>query len=176
MDLLIRPVRLVDAAAVAGILNAIIEAGDYTVLDTPFSIEAERRFIAGFPVRGVFHVAEYRPEGRIVGFQNVEPFATYTAAFDHVGVIGTFVDLDWRGQGIGRRLAEATFTAAVGQGYEKLFTYVRADNPAALAYYQALGFRIIGTAQRQARLAGRYVDEVIIERFLGPSGDGAVGK
>jgi len=166
VDLLIRPVRLDDAEEVARILNAAIADGRYTVLDTPLSVEAEREFIASFPQRGVFHVAECRPGGRIVGFQDVSPFATYTTAFDHVGVIGTFVDLDWRGQGIGRRLSEATIAAAVAKGYEKLFTYVRADNPAALAFYQAMGFRIVGTAQRQAKINGRYVDEVIIERFL----------
>lgn len=166
MDLSIRAVRPGDAAGVARILNAAIEAGAYTVLDTPFSVEAERQFIAGFPERGVFHVAERRPDGLVVGFENVEPFATYTAAFDHVGIIGTFVDLAHRREGIGRRLAEATFAAARAKGYEKLFTYVRADNPAALAFYRGLGFRIVGTAERQARLGGRYVDEVIIERLL----------
>lgn len=166
MDLLIRPVRLDDAAEVARILNDIIAAGRYTVLDTPFSVEAERDFIASYPERGVFHVAERRADGRIVGFQDVSPFATYTSAFDHVGVIGTFVDLDCRGQGIGRRLSEVTFAAAVAKGYEKLFSYVRADNPAALAFYQAMGFRVVGTAERQAKIGGRYVDEVIIERFL----------
>jgi L-amino acid N-acyltransferase YncA len=102
----------------------------------------------------------------LLGFQVVEPFATYTHAFDHVGVIGTFVDLAWRRQGIGARLAEATFAAARKKGYEKLFGYVRADNAAALAFYASLGFGVIGTAQRQARIGGRYVDEVLIEAFL----------
>ena len=59
-----------------------------------------------------------------------------------------------------------TFDAARGKGYEKLFTYVRADNVGALAFYLGLGFRIVGTAQRQAKIGQRYVDEVIIERFL----------
>jgi RimJ/RimL family protein N-acetyltransferase len=51
-------------------------------------------------------------------------------------------------------------------GYEKIFTYVRGDNPAALVAYVKCGFRIVGTAQRHAKCAGRYVDEIIIERFL----------
>jgi ribosomal protein S18 acetylase RimI-like enzyme len=83
-----------------------------------------------------------------------------------VGVIATFVDLACRRQGVGKRLFAATFEAARRKGYEKIFTYVRADNPAALEAYSKQGFRTIGTAQRQAKFRDRYVDEVIIERFL----------
>jgi RimJ/RimL family protein N-acetyltransferase len=68
--------------------------------------------------------------------------------------------------GIAANLFAATFEAARRKGYEKIFTYVRGDNPAALAVYQCQGFQIVGTARRQARLNGKYVDEIIIERFL----------
>jgi ribosomal protein S18 acetylase RimI-like enzyme len=77
-----------------------------------------------------------------------------------------YVDLAYRGQGVGTRLSEVTFEAARRKGYEKLFTYVRADNLESLAFYLKLGFRIVGTAQMQARFGQKYVDEVIIEKFL----------
>jgi L-amino acid N-acyltransferase YncA len=155
-----------DAEGIARILNAIIDAGVYTALDTPFTVEEERAFIERFPPRGIFHVAVSQPSGAVVGFQNVEPFATYTHAFDHVGVIGTYVDLDYRRQGIASRLFDRTFSAARGKGYQKLFAFVRDDNPAALATYVRQGFVVIGTAQKHARIDGRYVDEVMIERAL----------
>jgi L-amino acid N-acyltransferase YncA len=155
-----------DATAIARILNAIIEARVYTALDTPFSIEQERDFIERFPARGVFHVAVDASDGRVVGFQTVEPFATYTHAFDHVGVIGTYVDLNRRRQGIASRLFDRTFSAACVKGYEKLFAFVRADNPAALATYVRQGFVVIGTARQHAKIDGRDVDEVMIERVL----------
>ena len=88
----------------------------------------------------------------------------YTHAFDHVGVIGTYVDLSRRRQGIGTRLFAATFEAARAKGYEKLFSYVRADNDAGLNAYLKHGFRIVGTAERHAKIGGRYIDEVLIER------------
>jgi len=166
MDIAIREARPDDAEAVVGILNPIIETGQYTVLDGPFSVEEERRFILSFPPRGILYVAESRSDGRVVGLQTMEPFAAYTHAFDHVGIIATFVDLGCRRQGIGKRLFEATFEAARQKGYEKIFTYVRGDNPAALVAYTKSGFRIVGTAQRHAKCRGRYVDEIIIEKFL----------
>lgn len=166
MDLLIREVQPDDAQAIVRILNPIIEAGVYSVFDTPLTVEAEREYIVNFPQRGVFYVAEDRQEQKVAGFQSMEPFATYTRAFDHVAVLGTYVDLSHRRQGIGLRLSEATFEAARGKGYEKLFTYVRADNLESLTFYLKLGFRIVGTAQKQAKIGQKYVDEVIIEKFL----------
>ena len=166
MDWLIREVRPDDAGALVGILNPIIESGAYSALDTPLTVEAEREFIRDFPRRGVFHVAEDSRDHRAVGFQTLEPYATYTHAFDHVGVVATFVDLACRRRGVGRRLSEATSQRARDKGYEKVFTFVRADNPEALQFYSKLGFRVVGTAQRQARIASNYVDEIIIEKFL----------
>ena len=162
----IREATDADADAIVAILNPIIEARIYSVFDTPFTGDEERAFIRGFPARGVFHVAVNRADDTVVGLQNVEPFASYTRAFDHVGVIGTFVQLGLRRQGIATRLFEATLSAALTKGYEKLFTYVRADNPVALQAYQRQGFRVVGTAEKHATIDGRYVDEIMIEKVL----------
>jgi L-amino acid N-acyltransferase YncA len=166
MDWLSRQVRPDDAEAIVGILNPIIGAGTYTVFDTPFAVEAEREYIVGFPERGVFHVAMRPQDERVVGFQSMEPFATYTHAFDHVGVVGTYVDLSWRRKGIASHLFQATFVAAKEKGFEKLLTFIRADNLAAIGAYLHHGFRIIGTAQKQAKINDKYVDEVVVERLL----------
>src|SRR2546427_6847095 len=166
MDITIREARPDDVDAVLGILNPIIEARIFTAFDTPFTVEAERNFIAEFPKAGIFHVAVRQPDSKVVGFQNVAPFATYTHAFDHVGVMGTYVDLSLRRQGVARHLFKATFEAARLKGYEKIFTFVRADNPAALQTYLRQGFHIIGTAKRQAKIDGRYIDEIMIEKLF----------
>jgi L-amino acid N-acyltransferase YncA len=166
MDLLVRDASPDDAAAIVGILNPIIAAGLYTALDTPYTPEAEREYIVNFPARGIFLVAVRPSDGRILGCQSLEPFATYTHAFDHVGVLGTFVDLEYRRQGVGARLFAATFEAARRKDYEKIFTFIRADNLPALVSYLKQGFRIVGTAQRHARLQGQYVDEIMVEKFL----------
>lgn len=166
MDIKVRRVELSDAGEIVSILNPIIHAGIYTVFDTPFSVEAEQAYIKSFPERGIFNVAADSVSGVLYGFQSMEPFATYTHAFDHVGVVGTYVRLGNRRQGISKHLFEATFAEALHKGYEKIFTFVRADNPAALATYQSQGFRIVGTAERQAKVNGGYVDEIIIEKFL----------
>ena len=174
----IRLVRPGDAAGVVGVLNAIIAAGEPVAFDAQMTVEAEAAYIAGFPARGTFFVAvaDERVDddrgalgGTIVGLQSVEPYAAHTHTFDHVGVIGTYVARAWRRRGVASRLFDATFAAAPGGGYEKLFTTIRADNAAGLAVYARHGFKVVGTARRHAKIAGRYVDEIVVERFLGSS-------
>lgn len=165
-DLLTRPACPDDAPAIVGILNPIIAAGTFTVFDMPITVHAEREYLTAFPAGGVFQVALRASDRQIVGFQSMEPFARYTAAFDHVGVLGTYVALESRRQGVATRLFAATLTAAREKGYEKIFTYVRADNGVALRVYQRHGFSVVGTARRHARIGGRYIDEIVIEKLL----------
>jgi L-amino acid N-acyltransferase YncA len=167
----IRDVRVEDAEAIAAILNPIIAARCFTSLDMTVTVEDEREFIRTFPSRGAFLAAVDTDLDRIVGFQDVSPFADFTHAFDHVGIIGTYVDLNRRRQGIASRLFSATFTAARAKGYEKLFSYVRADNEAGLTAYLRQGFRIVGTAERHARIDGVYIDAIMIERQLPSTAD-----
>ncbi len=161
----VRDVKGNDADSIVAILNPIIETGNFSAFDTPFTIEAERQYINAFPARGVFLVA-ISEEGQIVGFQSMVPFATYTRAFDHVGVLGTYVDLGWRRRGVASCLFMATFRQARRKGYAKIFTYIRADNPAALATYEKHGFRRVGIAEKHVKIDGKFIDEVIVERHL----------
>jgi L-amino acid N-acyltransferase YncA len=166
MELLIRDARPDDAAGIVSVFNPIIESRAYTLFDTPFSVEAERSYIIGLSERDIFNVAVRTSDNTVVGFQSMAPFATHTHAFDHVGVVGTYVDLGSRRQGVAKCLFPVTFEAARQKGYEKIFTYIREDNPAALATYQAHGFRIVGRADQHGKLDGRYVDVIIVERRL----------
>ena len=56
--------------------NTIIEAGLYTVLDRPPTVDQQREFIANFPKRGVFLVAERADDHSIVDLHDVEPFSS----------------------------------------------------------------------------------------------------
>ena len=171
MSVIIREATIRDAQGIIDVLNPIIAEGLYTILDQTFTVEEEVAFIKAFPQRGIFSVAMKEAsliegEACILGFQNVEPFADYTKAFDHVGIIGTYVSANSRGQGVAKQLFLATFTAAKSKGYEKLFAYVRSDNERALSAYLNQGFEIVGTAKKHAKIDGRYIDEILIEKLL----------
>ena len=164
MDIRIRPATLDDAEGVLEVLNSVVQERKYSSFDRILTVEEERQFIASLGERSGLFVAEL--EGRIIGFQTIEPFAAYTPAMDHVGIMGTFVHADFRGQGIGRQLAEASFKFAQETGYEKAVIYVRASNEAAQEFYQKLGFVPKGTLAKQVKIDGEYEDVVFMEMFL----------
>jgi L-amino acid N-acyltransferase YncA len=154
-----------DAGGVAAVLNDVIAGGRHSLLDTPFTVAEERAYIEALPGRSFIHVAE--TAGDILGFQSVIPWNTFaTHEFDHVATMGTYVDERQRRRGVGTALANESFAAALELGYEKIFTDLRADNLDSLGYHLALGFSIVGAARRHARLSGRDIDVVFIERFL----------
>lgn len=155
-----------DAEAVVALLNPIIEAGCYTAFVSPFTVAAEREFIEKFPSRGSFLGAFHVELEQLLGFQVVTPVSSYTPALNHVGEIGTYVSLEHHRQGIAGRLYSATFERAKAKGYDKLLAWVRADNEAGLRSYIRYGFERVGVAKRHAKIGERYLDEVILERWL----------
>ncbi len=161
-----------DAAGIARILNAVIADGRFSLLDTPFTETAERVYIQGLGPRGFIHVAELAGAG-IVGFQTIEPWTSFvTHELDHVATMGTWVDRDRRRAGVGRALWAASLARARANGFEKILTDVRADNPGSIDFHRSLGFTIVGIAKRHARVERRYVDVVFVERQLGETAYG----
>jgi L-amino acid N-acyltransferase YncA len=155
-----------DAAGIAAVLDRVIEGGRHSLLDTTFTVAEERAFIEALPERAFIHVAE-TPDGAVAAFQTVEPWSAFvTHEFDHVATMGTYVAEEYRRCGVGRALAAASFAAARDAGYEKVFTDLRADNLDSLCYHLSLGFSVVGSARRHARLRGRDIDVVFIEAFL----------
>ena len=166
MTSFIRRVREEDAASIVELLNPIIQAGVYTIIDEPVSVDDQIRFIREFPQRGVYHAAIHGDGHQVLGIQDVQPISMEANALKHVGEISTFVRLDSHRSGIGRSLSHATFQAAREQGFLKIRATIRADNQQAVSFYMSQGFDVIGAAQKHASVGGRYIDEILMERFI----------
>jgi L-amino acid N-acyltransferase YncA len=165
MGISIRHVQETDAASIVALLNPIIEAGIYTAMPEPFTTADQLDFIRNFPERGIYHIAFGSDSLKALGIQDVMPFSS-SDVFRHVGEISTFVALDSHRHGVGQSLCQATFKAAKEMGYLKLRATVRGDNPYALAFYQSQGFELIGIAKAHAFLHRKYIDEVLLEKFM----------
>jgi ribosomal protein S18 acetylase RimI-like enzyme len=74
--------------------------------------------------------------------------------------------MDVQRRGVGSALFTRTFAEAKRLGYEKFFTFVRADNGVGLAAYLKQGFEIVGRARQQAKIEGTTIDEIVIEKQL----------
>ncbi|MGQ9767022.1 MAG: dephospho-CoA kinase [Anaerolineae bacterium] len=154
-----------DAEGTAAVLNSIVREGGRSITGRTFTPAQERAYLRAMPRRSFLTVALL---GRVlVGFQVVEPYATFTYTMDHVASLGTYVVAPVRGRGIGRALSAATWDAARAAGFSKFVITVREDNPEAQAFYRALGFQPCGRLAHQALVDGRYVDKLLFELFLG---------
>ncbi len=169
---IVRPATAEDVPALLAVLNPIVDARRYTAIAERLTDDEMRSWLTDVSARrGAFHLIECRadltmPGQTVLGWQAVEPFSPHPGAFDHVATMATFVALEHHRQGLAARLFAASFVAARALGYDKIFTYVRADNEAGRRAYRGQGFAEVGVARRQCRIDGRDIDEIMIERML----------
>jgi GNAT superfamily N-acetyltransferase len=125
----------------AEVINPIIAKGGTTAHRQPFD---EQRVIEHFiaPPYGI-HCA-VAADQKIVGFQALERCDPNWPGPDRLpadwAVVATFVALDRHGQGIGRRLFEATLAAARAAGVLTIDATIRRENAAGLTFYTRMGF------------------------------------
>ncbi|MBN1582388.1 MAG: GNAT family N-acetyltransferase [Anaerolineae bacterium] len=166
MDVTIRRGTVNDAQGVVEVINSVIREEGLTALYPEFTVEQEKAFIQHLGPRSAMFIAE--ADGTIVGVQTIDPFATYTQAMDHVATMGTFVQRDFRREGIGRKLMAATLSFARELKYEKIIIYVRFGNPAAQTFYRKMGFVAKMMLERQIKIKNKYDDEMLMELFIQP--------
>lgn len=88
-------------------------------------------------------------------------------ALRHSGVLAIGVVPEFRGQGIGRDLIKRALATADRRGLTRIELTVRADNPAAIALYKRMGFKVEGTRRNAIRIDGRYFDQLAMARLDG---------
>ncbi|MQY05558.1 GNAT family N-acetyltransferase [Actinomadura macrotermitis] len=104
--------------------------------------------------------------GRVVGYVRlVRPRPD--AADAHVRQIqGLAVDPAERRRGVARALLDAACDEAARQGARRVTLHVLAGNDPARRLYEASGFVVEGVLKEEFRIAGEYVDDVIMARAL----------
>jgi len=164
MEISIRKAAAQDAEEISAVWTVICSERIHSAVNKPFTPLQERKYISSLSDREGIFVAENK--GRIIGFQSLDKWAEYSEAFDHVGVIGTFILPEWRKRNIGQQLAQYTFKFARNHNYEKIVIYVRATNSGAITFYENLGFEQKGVLSRQVKIDNQYEDEIFMELFL----------
>ena len=149
--MIVRAATASDAAAMAGILNAIIAIGGTTAHETAKS-EAQvcKDYVDG-PDTLVSAVVEVA--GRIIGWQSV-------GMWQGDPHIGTFVQPDIQAKGAGQALFRQTCASLRDRDVGYIIAHIRADNVPGLAYYVRLGFRDIGDDPEFRLQDGRKVGRV----------------
>ncbi len=94
----------------------------------------------------------------------------------HTGTFGISIRQDWRGRGIGTAMLEILLDwAAANPLIEKVELGVFSTNTRAIGLYRRLGFVEEGRRAKEIKIEpGRYVDEVLMGRFIKPGSPGSI--
>ena len=97
---------------------------------------------------------------RVVGWADI--FAAWPQATGHRGGLGMGVLPGYRRHGIGRRLLLAAIDKAWSKGMTRVDLETRADNDAAIALYEKVGFKREGRVRNGMRFGDQYYDCVLM--------------
>jgi L-amino acid N-acyltransferase YncA len=152
-----------DAPAIAEIYNQGIEDRLATYETEPRSAEEQQAWLQTMTDRYPTVVAQIDSE--IVGWAGAGPYRT-RECYRGIGEFSIYVRRDWRGHGVGDLLIAALISEAERLGLWKLLSRIFPFNEASLALCRKHGFREVGMYEKHARLDGRWVDVVIVERLI----------
>ena len=161
---MIRPATPADYDAILAIWNPVIRdttiifANDERTTEGLDSLMAERR-AAGRE----FFVAE-TADG-IVGFASYAQFRGgngYAHAMEHTVILAP----EANGRGIGRALMADIEAHARAGGAHTLFAGVSGENGPGIAFHERIGFRIVAQIPEAGRKFDRWLDLVLMMKFL----------
>lgn len=168
----IRPARPGDAPAIAEIYNQGIadrSATFETEPRSPADIDRRLREEKQFPLL----IAEQG--GEVIGWAALSSYRP-RACYAGIAEFSIYLERRARGRGLGRPLLEALIEAARLRGYWKLVSRIFPFNTASRALCRACGFREVGVYHKHARLDGRWLDVVIVERLIEENLTGGPGE
>jgi len=166
----VRPAVAADARRIAEIYNqgiaergATFETAPRTAAEMARRLERPEEAAAAAAARHPTLVVEQ--EGVVAGWAAIGEYRP-RRCYDGIGEFSIYLDRAARGRGLGRLLLEALIREAARLGYWKLVSRIFPFNTASLALCRACGFRVVGTYEKHARLDGRWLDVVIVERLI----------
>ncbi|MFS8045743.1 N-acetyltransferase family protein [Rhizobium sp. BR 314] len=156
-DILIRPIAGEHIEGFHKALDTVAREREYLSMLEAFPLEQIRAFVLEMIAKGNPQFVALA-NGEVVGWCDISRHAFPSHA--HAGRLGMGILPAFRGQGIGRRLIEATLKAARDVGIERVELSVHADNSRAIALYEKVGFVREGRACKSVRIDGRYKDAI----------------
>jgi phosphinothricin acetyltransferase len=161
---MIRPATEADSPAILAFWNPLIVETTITFSPTPHSPESLSALIAGRQAEGrAVLLAE--AEGAVLGFASYDQFrkgAGYARSMEHTIILAAPA----RGRGLGRALMTALESQARASGVHLMVGGISAENPAAIAFHTALGYREAGRMAQAGHKFGRFIDLVLMQKLL----------
>jgi L-amino acid N-acyltransferase YncA len=152
-----------DAEAIAAIHDQGIAERSSTFETAPRD-PASLRVQLGAPGRHP-RLVVHDDEARVLGWAGLSPYRD-RACYAGIAEFSIYLDRAARGRGLGGALLDALIGTAREQGHWKLVSRIFPFNAASRALCRSRGFREVGVYEKHARLDGRWLDVVIVERLI----------
>ena len=155
MKLVIEPVAQKHFEGLRHALDTVAREKRYLAFTAAPSEKDCRAFYAAIVENGWCQMVALL-DGAVAGWCDVLP--THGQARSHIGTLGIGLVPSARHQGMGSQLMKAAIEAAWKSGLTRIELTVRADNKAAKALYERLGFETEGLHRQSFRVDGEYAD------------------
>ncbi|MCB0246607.1 MAG: GNAT family N-acetyltransferase [Anaerolineae bacterium] len=165
---IIAPISEATIDSYNGCLSAVAQERLWLGLVGPADLERSRSFVRANIQLGNPHYVAMDDE-RVVGWCDIT--RNKLEGFRHCGELGMGVLKEYRGQGIGERLARAALQQARVARLERVELVVYASNEPAIKLYEKLGFSVEGLHRRARKLDGRYDDVISMALLFEPKLD-----
>jgi L-amino acid N-acyltransferase YncA len=165
-DVDIRPAALGDIAVITRIYADAVRHGTATFeVEPPDEAEMARRLQALLAGNYPYLVAER--SGAIAGYAYAGPYHL-RPAYRWTVEGSIYLDPQFQGQGIGRRLMGRLLGDAEARGFRQMIALIGdSTNAASIALHATAGFQRIGVLQSVGFKHGRWLDVVVMQLPLG---------
>lgn len=153
--MLIRKVRLSDAAEIAEIYNRHIIHTTVTFETEPVDADEMKRRIAGFSADGLYFVCE--SEGKVAGYCYAHTWKTKDA-YSRTLETTVYVAENFKHAGVGTMLMERLISECRRSGIHALVACITDGNAESVDFHRRLGFRRVSHFSQVGRKFGEWID------------------
>jgi len=166
-DLLIRPSRDDDIAAIAAIYAHHVLHGVASFEEVPPSVEEMARRRGELVARNFPYLVAERG-GRVVGYCYSGPYRA-RVGYRFTVEDSIYIDASEAGRGVGRALLAEVIERSTQLGYRLMIAVIGgSETLPSINLHKALGFTHVGTFTGIGFKFGRWIDSVYMQRALGP--------
>ena len=159
----IRVAQIKDAEAIRGIYNNEVTSGTATFDITPRTLQEQRDWLTERSGAHVVLVAEYG--NQIIGFGSLSRYQT-RPAYSTTVENSIYVRPQDQGKGVGLALLVALIEKASEHGFHTIIARISAESKGSIATHQKAGFKEVGRELQTGRKFGRWLDVVVMQRFV----------
>jgi len=159
----LRLARIDDAEAIRGIYNNEVASGTATFDLTPRTLEQQRDWLTERSGAHMVIVAE--ADRAIVGFGALSRYMQ-RPAYSTTVEDSVYVRPENQGQGIGEAILARLIERASEHGFHTIIARIGSESEGSIALHRKAGFEDVGKEREIGRKFGRWLDVVIMQRFV----------